>query len=178
MINNALSRRFIDVILNDAMQRDITTARRVTLLQILWNERYLTRAQLIVRTEYRLSKNCFGISAWEDTFFRDMRVVKQAFQAAGYVLEYSRDRKNKGYYLKGQPALSPEFSQMVKASAEEVDQRQIDIYRQLSAADRFRQGCSISDTARNVVAYRIRQENPELNVLEAHRLALQRAYAS
>jgi len=178
MINDALSRRVIDVILNDAMQRDITTARRVTLLQILWNERYLTRAQLIVRTEYRLGRNCFGISAWEDTFFRDMRVVKQAFQAAGYVLEYSRDRKNKGYYLKGQPALSPEFSQMVKASAEEVDQRQIDIYRQLSAADRFRQGCSISDTARNVVAYRIRQENPELTVLEAHRLALQRAYAS
>lgn len=176
MINNALSRRVIDVILNDAMQRDITTARRVTLLQILWNERYLTRAQLIVRTEYRLGKNCFGISAWEDTFFRDMRVVKQAFQAAGYVLEYSRDRKNKGYYLKGQPALSPEFSQMVKSSAEEVDQRQIDIYRRLSAADRFRQGCAISDTARNVVAYRIRQENPELTVLEAQRLALQRAY--
>lgn len=178
MINNALSRRVIDVILNDAMQRDITTARRVTLLQILWNERYLTRAQLIVRTEYRLGSNCFGMSAWEDTFFRDMRVVKQAFQAAGYVLEYSRDRKNKGYYLKGQPALSPEFSQMVKASAEEVDQRQIDIYRRLSAADRFRQGCAISDTARNVVAYRIRQENPELTVLEAQRLALQRAYTS
>ena len=178
MINNALSRRVIDVILNDAMQRDITTARRVTLLQILWNERYLTRAQLIVRTEYRLGRNCFGTSAWEDTFFRDMRMVKQAFQAAGYVLEYSRDRKNKGYYLKGQPTLSPEFSQMVKASAEEVDQRQIDIYRRLSAADRFRQGCAISDTARNVVAYRIRQENPELTVLEAQRLALQRAYTS
>ena len=178
MINNALSRRVIDVILNDAMQRDITTARRVTLLQILWNERYLTRAQLIVRTEYRLGRNCFGISAWEDAFYRDMRVVKQAFQAAGYVLEYSRDRKNKGEYLKGQPALSPEFSQMVKASAEEVDQRQIDIYRRLSAADRFRQGCAISDTARNVVAYRIRQENPKLTVLEAQRLALQRAYTS
>jgi hypothetical protein len=178
MINDALSRKADDVILNDAIQRDITTARRVTLLQILWNERYLTRAQLIVRTEYRLGRNCFGMSAWEDTFYRDMRVVKQAFQAAGYVLEYSRDRKNKGYYLKGQPALSPEFSQMVKASVEEVDQRQIDIYRRLSAADRFRQGCAISDTARNVVAYRIRQENPELTILEAQRLALQRAYTS
>ena len=67
---------------------------------------------------------------------------------------------------------------MVKASIAEVDQRQIDIYQRLSAADRFRQGCAISDTARNVVAYRIRQENPELTVLEAHRLALQRAYTS
>ena len=164
--------------LRDAMQRDMTTARRVTLLQILWNERYLTRAQLIARTEYRLGRNCFGTSAWEDTFYRDMRVVKHAFQATGHILEYSRDRKNKGYYLKGQPALSPEFSRMVKSSAEEVDQRQINIYQRLSAADRFRQGCAISDTARNVVAYRMRQENPELTVLEAQRLALQRAYTS
>lgn len=178
MIHNPPTRKAVVVILHDAMQRDITTARRVTLFKILWNERYLTRAQLIVRTEYRLGRNCFGTSAWEDTFYRDMRVVKHAFQAAGYVLEYSRDRKNKGYYLKGQPALSPEFRQMVKASVEEVDQRQINIYQRLSAADRFRQGCSISDTARNVVAYRIRQENPELTVLEAQRLALQRAYTA
>jgi hypothetical protein len=77
-----------------------------------------------------------------------------------------------------QPAFSPEFSQIVKASIAEVDQRQIDIYRRLSTADRFRQGCSISDTARNVVSYRIRQENPERTALEAHRLALQRAYSS
>lgn len=65
---------------------------------------------------------------------------------------------------------------MIKASAAEADQRQIDIYRQLSPADRFRQGSSISDTARNVVAYRIRQENPELTSDEANRMALQRAY--
>jgi hypothetical protein len=65
-----------DSILQDAMQRDITTARRVALLEILWKERYLTRAQLIARVELRLGKNCFGISAWEDTFYRDMRFVK------------------------------------------------------------------------------------------------------
>ncbi len=176
-MNNLLPGKVVDFMLHEAMQRDITTARRVTLLQILWNQRYLTRTQLIVRVEYRLGRNCFGTAAWEDTFYRDMRVVKQAFQAAGHVLEYSRNRKNKGYYVKGQPALSPELRQMVKASIAEVDQRQIDIYRRLSAADRFRQGCFISDSARNVVAYRIRQENPELTVLEANRLALQRAYA-
>ena len=75
-----------DTILQDAMERDITTARRVTLLEILWNERYLTRAQLIARVELRLGKNCFGASAWEDTFYRDMRLVKQAFETAGYRL--------------------------------------------------------------------------------------------
>ncbi len=176
MVNIALSRKSIEVILYDAMQRDITTARRVTLLKILWNERYLTRAQLIVRVEYRLGRNCFGISAWEDTFYRDMRVVKQAFQAANHQLEYSRNREHPGYYLHGQPALLPEFKQLVKASAVEADQRQIDIYHQMSFAARFRQGCAISDTARKVVAYRILQENPNLTPQEANQMALQRAY--
>ena len=38
------------------MQRDITTARRVAALAILWHERYLTRSQLIARVEVRLGK--------------------------------------------------------------------------------------------------------------------------
>lgn len=177
-MNNAISRKAADVIFQDAIQRDITTARRFILLQILWNERYLTRAQLITRVEYRLGKNCFGTSAWEDTFYRDMRVVKKAFQAAGDILQYSRNKEQTGYYLQGQLDLSPEFRQLVKASVAEVDQRQIDIYRQLSAAARFRQGSAISDTARNVVAYRIRQEHPEITPLEANRMALHRAYTS
>lgn len=166
-----------DVILQDVMQRDITTARRVALLMLLWSERYLTRSQLIARVELRLGKNSFGILAWEDTFYRDMRVVKQALEAAGYQLLYSRRREQPGYYLDGQPALSPEIQQVLKSSAAEVDQRQIDVYRKLSFAERFHQGCSISDTARKVVAYRIRQENPRLSVAEANRMALQRAYS-
>jgi CheY-like chemotaxis protein len=172
MISHSISRRAVDVILQDAIQRDITTARRSTFLQILWNERYLTRAQLIARVEYRLGRNCFGTSAREDTFYRDMRVVKQAFQADGYILEYSRNKELTGYYLQGQPALSPEFKQLVRASVAEVDWRQIDIYRRLPATARFRQGSAISDAARNVVAYRIRQEHPELTMLEANRMAL------
>jgi hypothetical protein len=166
-----------DAILQDAIQRDITTARRATLLQILWNERYLTRAQLIARVELQLGKNCFGVAAWEDTFYRDMRFVKQAFEAAGYQMLYSRNKQQYGYYLAGQSALSSEIKQALKGSAVEVDQRQIDVYRKLSFAERFHQGCSISDTARKVVAYRIRQENPRLSIAEANRMALQRAYS-
>jgi hypothetical protein len=176
MINTCVSPKSNEVILQDAIQRDLTTARRAALLQILWNERYLTRAQLMARVELRLRKDCFGTSAWEDTFYRDMRVVKGAFQAAGYQLEYSRNRENPGYYLRGEPTLSPAFRQMVQSSVAEADPRQIDIYRKLSAAARFRQGSGISDTARNVVAYRIRQEHPELTVEESIRMALQRAY--
>lgn len=176
MVNQFVSPKSNEVILQDAIQRDLATARRFFLLQILWQERYLTRAQLIARVELRLGKNCFGIAAWEDTFYRDMRLVKRAFQAAGYQLEYSRNRKHSGYYLRGQPALSPEFRQMVKSSAAEADPRQISIYRNLTPAARFRQGSGISDTARNVVAYRIRQENPKLTEDESIRIALQRAY--
>jgi hypothetical protein len=166
-----------DVILHDAIRRDITTARRVAILEILWNERYLTRAQLIVRVELRLGKNCFGVSAWEDTFYRDMRLVKQAFEASGYQLLYSRKKEQLGYYLAGQPALRSEIQQVLQGSTAEVDQRQLDIYRKLSFAERFHQGCSISDTARSVVAYRIRQENSRLSVVEANQMALQRAYS-
>jgi len=176
MIKNTLFSKAKEIIFQDAIQRDLTTARRTILLEILWHERYLTRAQLIARVELRLGKNCFGVSAWKDTFYRDMRVVKQAFQIAGYPLLYSRNEKQPGYYLQGQSALSPEFRKVLKSSAAEADQRQIDIYHQLSPADRFHQGCSISDTARKVVAYRIRQENPELSPAEANRMALQRAY--
>jgi hypothetical protein len=165
-----------DLILQDAIQRDLTTARRAALFRILWHERYLTRSQLMARVSRQLGEHCFGTSAWEDTFYRDMHVVKRAFKAAGYLLSYSRKKLQSGYYLQGQPALSPELRQVLRSSAAEVDQRQVDIYHRLSPADRFRQGCSISDTARKVVAYRIRQEDPSLSVEEANRVALQRAY--
>ena len=132
---------------------------------------------IAIVAELKLGKNCFGISAWEDTFYRDMRFVKQAFEAAGYQLLYSRKKEEPGYYLEGQPALSSEIQQVLKGSAAEVNQRQIDIYRNLSFAERFHQGCSISDTARTVVAYRIRQNNPKLSLMEANHIALQRAYS-
>jgi hypothetical protein len=105
-----------------------------------------------------------------------MHLVKQAFKAAGYVLSYSRSKFQKGYYLEGQSALSRELQQILRSSAAEVDARQIKLYQTLTPAERFRQGCSISDTARNVVAYRIRQENPHFSQAEANRMALQRAY--
>lgn len=167
-----------DTILQDAIQRDLTTARRAALLEILWKERYLTRAQLMARVERQLGKNCFGVSAWEDTFYRDVQIVKQAFKAAGFALAYSRNKHQAGYYLEGQPALSPELKQIILSSLAEVDSRQIEIYKCLTPADRFRQGCSISDTARQVTAFRIREENPGLSIEEANRLALQRAYQS
>ena len=178
MNTGSLSPKAGEVILRDAVRRDVTTARRAALLDLLWNERFLKRAQLIERVERKLGKNCFGKAAWEDNFYRDMRVVKHAFSAAGYRLAFSRNKRRSGYYLQGQPDLSPELGQLLKSCSAEVDRRQIDIYGRLSPADRFRQGCAISDAARNAVAYRIRQQNPELSLQEATRLALERAYSA
>ncbi len=176
MDTSTVSPKAMQTLLQDAVRRDPVTARRFALLEVLWHERCLTREQLILRVEFRVGKNCFGTSAWEDSFYRDMRIVKRAFQASGQQLQYSRNPHSPGYHLRGQPGLSSEFRQMLLSSAAEIDPRQIEIYHRLPASERFRQGCSISDTARRAVAYRIRQEHPDMDPDEANRLALQRAY--
>ena len=165
-----------DLILDATFHRETTTARRALLLHILRHERYLTKKQLMERVKFWLGRNCFGTSSGEDIFYRDMSAVKQAFMAEGHTLVYSRRKDQPGYYLAGQPALSPELQRMLYSSVTEVDSRQIEIYQRLTPADRFRQACSLSDTARNVVAFRIRQENPDLSLAEANQLALERAY--
>ncbi len=164
------------VILQDAIQRDATTARRAALLHILSHERYLTRTQLITRVEQRLGKGIFGQCAWEDNFYRDMRLVKRAFRAAGEMLAYSRNPRLSGYYLVGQPAISAELANILHHSLVETDPRQIAIFQKLSPARRFQQGCAISNTARKTVAYLINQADPGLTPAEANRQALVRAY--
>jgi hypothetical protein len=157
-------------LLQDAVRRDRTTARRACLARILWFERYITRSGLLTRVEGELGKGCFGKAAWEDTFYRDMRAVKRAFSAAGYELAYSRSRPRPGYYLRGEPSLHPDLERAIDGSVAEVDGAQIAIFRRLEPATRFRQGCSISDLAHQVVAYRARQRRPELRLEEAIRL--------
>lgn len=163
-----------EVIFQDAFQRDLLTARRALLLETLWRERYLTRAQLIVRVEGRLGRGCFGASAWADAFYRDLRVVKQALNAAGFQLQYSRNAQRPGYYLKNQPTISEELADILRNTAAEVDPNQIAVLRRLSPAQRFQLGCSVSDAARQVVAYRIRQQQPELTPSQANFLAVQK----
>jgi hypothetical protein len=154
-------------ILKDAIKRDRTTARRAVLLELLWQERHLTRTGLLARVEGKLGRGCFGDTAWKDTFYRDMRAVKSAFKAAGYELAYSRNHEAIGYYLRHHPTLNPNLSQAMAGSVAEVDSAQIAIYQQLSPAERFWQGCSISDTARDVVVYRTQMRHPDLSAVEA-----------
>ena len=146
-----------NVILQDAAERDTVTARRKKLLETLWRERCLTRAGLIARVEASVGINCFGTSAWEDTFYRDMRVVKKALRAAGYELAYSRSHAQPGYFLRDQANVSPALSRVIDGAVAEVDPEQVVITRQLRARERVQQGCSITDLAHQVVAYRQNQ---------------------
>lgn len=157
--------------MEDAAERDRTTARRDCLLRLLWQERYLTREQLVARVEGKLGSGCFGDSAWEDTFYRDMRIVKSALKAAGHRLAYARNLERPGYYLAGQPVIGPKLAKTLEGSVAEVDPAQIAIFRRLSPAQRFQLGCSITDAALQAVAYRIRQRNPDISVAEAYRQA-------
>lgn len=163
----------LDVLFDDAISRDRTTARRAALLNILQHERYLTREQLIIRVESKLGNDCFGDTAWIDTFFRDMQVVKRALRAAGYQVAYSRSLKQPGYYLRRHPPLSSQLSAILDGSIAEVDPSQIAIFKRLSFRQRFQQGCSISNLACRIVANRIRKRNPQLSINDAHRLAIQ-----
>ena len=142
------------IILEDAAERDTVTARRKRLLEILWGERYLTRTGLISRVEATLGKGCFGESAWEDTFYRDMRVVKRAFQSAGYKLAYSRSRNKSGYYLREQAPVNPALKRVILGAVNEIDTQQVKITRQLQPGERVQQGVSISNLANQVVTYR------------------------
>jgi hypothetical protein len=139
-------------LLQDSLQRDPVTARRVALLNLLWAERYLSREQLIARLELSLGRGCFGCKAWKDTFYRDMRFVKRAFARAGFTLKYSRTPDSRGYYLSGEPALHPSLTKSISGALGELDPRQIEIYRQISPAQKFFQAASIIDVGRRIAA--------------------------
>jgi hypothetical protein len=102
-----------------------------------------------------------------------MRVVKAALRAAGHVLAYSRSPHKAGYYLRGQGSVSPELAEVLRLSAAEVDEEQINILRSKTPAERFRLGCSVTDAARRAVIYHIRQQHPHLSEEQASYLALQ-----
>jgi hypothetical protein len=159
-------------LLQEVRQRDFVTARRALLLEFLWRERYLTRDGLIHRVAAILGAASFGAAAWEDTFFRDMRVVKMAFNAAGLTLRYSRRPGQVGYYLSGQAALSPEIALSLRSAAAEIDPRQSQIFCQMSVAQRFRQGFAVSAAAYQVVRRRSIQSMDDLTFPEFVKLVI------
>jgi hypothetical protein len=132
------------VLLLDASSHDLTTARRVVLFEILWHERYLKRDQLIVRVDGVPGRNAFGISAVDDTFYRDMRAVKRAFLAAGYTLAYRRNKLHPGNHSVGVPIVSRLVTEELAGAAAQLDLVQMNILKKMLQAQRASLGTSIS----------------------------------
>ncbi|MBT7070942.1 MAG: hypothetical protein HN975_08635 [Anaerolineae bacterium] len=149
-MQNTLPSPLQSFLLDDAERRDLVTARRVNLMRILLREQYLSREALIERVEYLLGNAAFGEKSWEDNFYRDMRVVKAGFKAAGYELKYSRQKGRAGYYLAGNPALGTAPQAEIRGALAELDDAQMQIYKQMPAAQKFRQSVSIIDFGRQV----------------------------
>src|SRR5436305_12758376 len=85
-------------LLNDAIERDLVTARRSTLLRLVWQESFLSGTGLISRTEAILGRGCFGMAA-AATFRRDIRALKVILKRAGFSLRFSRQAGRGGYYV-------------------------------------------------------------------------------
>jgi len=153
--------KIIYTLLADAERRDVVTARRAALLEILWGERYLKREQLVERVEMVLGKGCFGAKAWQEVFFRDMRFVKQAFAQAGAILKYSRSNKVPGYYLENSLPLHHEIRQEIQGALKELDKQQLAVIGKLSPAQKFFQAVSMIDLGRRVSAH-VKGSNDQL----------------
>lgn len=83
--------------------RDVVTARRAALLELLWNEGYLLAAGLVTRTEAVVGRGCFGKAA-AATLKRDLRALKTVLAARGWNLRFSRRAGCSGYYMPAVPS--------------------------------------------------------------------------
>ena len=92
----------------------------------------------------------FGQKSVVDNFYRDMRIAKKAFKQSGYELKYSQKKERSGYYLVNQPALGEKMRKEIAGAVHELDDAQIEIYKQMSPAQKFYQSASIIDLGRQV----------------------------
>lgn len=150
--NFTLPPKITNALLEDAKQRDVVTARRAVLLEILWGERFLTREHLVERVEMRIGIDCFGEKSWQETFYRDMRFVKQAFAQAGYTLKYSRSAEATGYHFENAAPLNPDIRQEIQGALKELDIQQLAVIGRLPPAQKFFQAVSMIDLGRRVSA--------------------------
>jgi len=167
--------RLIRGALDEIAERDAITARRLTLLALIWRENYQTQASLIKLTEARLGRRCFG-RARALTFRRDMQAVKAILTRDGHILRYSRQLKDGGYYIEGRPILADETLKAIRGAADEVDPHQIAIFTRMTPAQRLRLAARLTDDLLAIATRRLQRERPELTRLEAQREVLHRSY--
>jgi hypothetical protein len=155
-------------LLEDARHRDLVTARRSVLLQIVWQEGFLSSRGLIARTEALARPGCFGKSA-AATFRRDIRALKAILSRAGFSLRFSRRSGRGGYYVAGRPELALELVQMIQSAMQDVDPKQVALAIRLTPAERVQQAGRLSDGLRRLAARRLMAERRGLGLQEAYR---------
>src|SRR5258708_29235777 len=163
-----LPEAIIQSALDEAFQRDRVTARRLTLLNLIWRESHQMQATLIGRTEARLGRGCFG-KASALAFRRDMQAIKLILAASGKSLRYSRKAEGAGYYIQGRPELAPEVTRAIHGAAEELDPRQIAAFARLAPGQRLRLAMRLTEDLTATAVRQLLRERPDLNRLEARR---------
>lgn len=68
------------------------------------------------------------------------------------------------------------WRQRIAGAVAEVDPHQVAISRRLTPAQRVQQALSMIESAERVAAYRLRQQHPEMNEIEALCAVRRRAY--
>ncbi len=162
-------------LLEEDMARDLVTARRGTLLALVWQESFLSSAGLMARTEAEVGGGCFGKAATA-TFRRDMRALKAVLATRDFRLMFSRRTGRAGYYISGRPELAPELAETIRAAAGEVDPKQIQLAGRLPPAERVQQAGLLSDGARRLAVRRLMAERPDLSLPQAQQEVLHRYY--
>lgn len=146
-----LSKIIRDFLREDPISRGVVVERRAHLIHALLRIRYLSRETLIRQVEYQMGFAVFGKENWINVFHSDMRVVKKAFTQSGYHLRYSRRIEWSGYYFANEPdALGESVKREIAGAVRELDDAQIEIYRQMSPAQKFYQAVSIINLGNTV----------------------------
>lgn len=149
--------------------------RRMIMLGILWHESGLTKPALQARVEAQLGSGCFGIQPTL-ALARDIRIIRQVLQGAGYRLKYSRKPGSAGYQITDRPGLEPILEKKLLSAVAEVSPEQAEIFALLTPAERVWQGATLSDQLLAQAVRRLRQEQPEMKEAEAQREVLRRMY--
>ena len=140
-----LSKIIRDFLLQDPISRGVVVERRARLIGALLRIRYISRETLIRQVEFQMGFAVFGKENRIGLFHSDMRVVKKAFARSGYDLRYSRRNGRSGYYFANEPALGEKVKREIAGAVREFDDAQIEIYKQMSPAQKFYQAVSITD---------------------------------
>jgi hypothetical protein len=149
---------------------DPAALRRSLIARMIWQVSYQRSPGLLANVAYLLGWRTWGEQP-RTTLAADICMLRRALEAAGHHLAYRIDPANRGFYIRGRPALDPQLERRMKGAMAEIDPAQMVITRRLTTAQRFAQAMSMIEFVTNAGAYRLQQRQPTLSWPEA----LQRA---